>query len=134
VGGDLDTGVAGADHHEGAPGVALGLVAERVGQLDLPGDVVAQVQRLGDAPEPVRVLADTRDGQQLVHTAYRDHQAVVAQLEGLVLRRACLQPAVGQVHLLDLAQHAAHPGQLGGQRHRDSAGLQYTSCHLGQQR
>src|SRR5919108_392880 len=55
-------------------------VAARVGELDLPGDVVAQVQRLGDAPEPARVLGDPRDGQQLVHTACRDHQAVVSHL------------------------------------------------------
>ena len=50
-----------------------------VGQLDLADDVVAQVQRLGDAAEAVRVLGDAGDRQQLVDAADGEHQPVVGR-------------------------------------------------------
>src|SRR3712207_7250851 len=53
-----------SDHHEGHAGGALGGIVGDVGELDLPGHVVAQVQRLRDAPEAVGVLVDARDGQR----------------------------------------------------------------------
>lgn len=50
--GDLGAGVARADHDERDAGGALDGVVGLVGQLDLRGHVVAQVQCLGDAPKP----------------------------------------------------------------------------------
>ena len=85
VRGHLRAGVPGTDHDEGAARPPfLGIVA-RGGQRDLPGDVVAQVQRLGHAAESVCVLGDTRDGQQLVHAADGQHQPVVGELALLPL-------------------------------------------------
>lgn len=46
---DFRAGVAGADHHEGAARGPLARVFRGVGQFDLPGEVVPQVQRLGQA-------------------------------------------------------------------------------------
>lgn len=45
--------VAGPDHREGEPVRLLGRILGSVGQLDLPDDMVTQMQRLGDAPKPL---------------------------------------------------------------------------------
>ena len=78
--GDLGAGVARADHHEGAPRPALLGVGGHRGQLQLADDVVAQVTGLGYGAEPVRVVGDTRDRQQLVYAARGQDQPVVANL------------------------------------------------------
>ncbi len=49
------------------------------GQLKLSGDVVAQVDRLGEAAEPVRAFGHARDRQQLVHAARGQDQPVIAR-------------------------------------------------------
>src|ERR1700722_19040005 len=55
LGGHFGSGVAGADDDEGAAGLALGGIGGRGGQLKLADDVIAEVDGLGDAAEPVRV-------------------------------------------------------------------------------
>jgi hypothetical protein len=77
--GDLGAGVARADHDERDAGGALDGVVGLVGQLDLRGHVVAQVQRLGDAPKAVGVFVGSRYVQQLVDAADGEHEPVVAQ-------------------------------------------------------
>ena len=69
-------GVPGADDDEGQPRRALVGVVGVVGQLDLTGDVVTQVERLGDVAEAVGVLRDARDGQQLVDASGGQQDAV----------------------------------------------------------
>ena len=86
VRGDLGAGVAGADHHEGGAGLLLGRVLGLLGQLDLPDDVVVQVERLGQAAEAVGVLGHAGDGQQLVDAADGEHQPVVREPAAVALR------------------------------------------------
>jgi len=56
LGGHFGAGGAGADHHEGAPGLALCRVVAGVGELQLAEHVVAQVQGLGDVLESLGML------------------------------------------------------------------------------
>ena len=74
--GDLGARVAGPDDDESAPRVPFVGVGGRRGQLQLPGDVIAQVQRLGDPSEAVRVLGNPGDGEQLVDAARGEHQTI----------------------------------------------------------
>jgi hypothetical protein len=64
LGRHLGARVAGAHHHEGAARVPFGPIIRQAGQLDLAEQVIPQVHRLGQAPEPVRVVGHTGDGQQ----------------------------------------------------------------------
>ena len=63
--GDLGAGVTRADHHEGAPRRPLVGIGGHLGQLERAGDVVAQVDRFGDAAEPVRVRGSVGIGSSL---------------------------------------------------------------------
>jgi hypothetical protein len=99
--GHLGAGVAGAHHHEGRPRRPLGRVVAVVGQLVLPDDVVAQVERLGDVAEAVRVLGHAGHRQQLVDAAGGQQQLVVRQLAAGALRAEVRHPAAGQVDVLD---------------------------------
>jgi hypothetical protein len=78
--GQLSAGVSGADDDECATGVPLGPVVGQLGRLDVPDEVVAQVERLRDAPEAVRDAGHAGDRRQLVHAADRDDQAVVVHV------------------------------------------------------
>ena len=80
LGRDLGTGVTGANNYEGAARSAFHLVSGSGRQLELTDDVVAQVNGLGDAAEPVRVVGHARDGQQLVHAASGQDEPVKAGL------------------------------------------------------
>jgi hypothetical protein len=133
LGGQLGAGVAGADHDERAPGRPLERVVGQLGELDLPGDVIAQVERLRDASEAVCDLGDPGYRQQLVDAADSDHQAVVAEFPGLPLGRPQRQPPGLQVDATHLAEHARHPAKRGCQRHRHPAGIQDAGGHLWQQ-
>ena len=62
---DLGAGVAGADDHERAPGGALRRVVGRGRELDLPDDVVAQVERLGIPRKPCACSATPGIGRSL---------------------------------------------------------------------
>jgi hypothetical protein len=73
VRGDLGTGIARADDHEGAARRSLGGVGGQGGQLELADDVVAQVNGFADGPEPVRVVGDTRDGPLLRWSSTAQH-------------------------------------------------------------
>jgi hypothetical protein len=80
MGRDLGTGVTGANNYEGAPRPAFHLVSGSGSQLELTDDVVAQVNGLGDAAEPVRVIGHARDRQQLAHAASGQDEPVKAGL------------------------------------------------------
>ena len=72
----LDARVAAADEHEREPAPALGLVGSGRGQLELAEHVVSQVDRLGHALEPDRVLEQAGDRCGARHRAERDHEGV----------------------------------------------------------
>ncbi len=134
VGGHLGAGVSGADHHEGAPGGADLHVVLHGRELHLPGHVVAQVQRLRQPAEPVRVLGDPGDGQQFVDAAHAQHQPVVPEGARTALGVGVVDGAPVQVDVARLAEHQPHPVQGARQRHGDPAGLQDAGGDLGQQR
>jgi hypothetical protein len=69
-----------AAHHERAARGPLGRVGGDGRQLELADDLVAEVGGFADGAEPVRVVGDTRDRQQLVHAAGGQDEAVVADL------------------------------------------------------
>ncbi len=131
--GDLGAGVAGADHHEcAARGAGLGIVGGG-GQLDLAGDVVAQIEGLGQAPEAVRVLGDAGDGQQFVDAAGGEHQPVVAERALVALGVGVVHRTGVEVDAVGLAEHQFHLRQGAGEGDGDPAGLQDAGGHLGQQ-
>ena len=132
--GHLGAGVAGAHHDEGRPRRPLGLVVAAVGQLVLPDDVVAQVERLGDVAEAVRVLGDAGHRQQLVDAAGGQQQLVVRQLAPGALRAEVRHPAAGEVHILDRAEHQPYAGQGVRDGHGDPPRVEHAAGHLGQQR
>ena len=134
VRGDLGAGVPGADDGERAQRLALGRIVGGVGELDLLGEVVAQEHRLGDPAEPVRVLGDTRDREQLVDASGRDHQPVVADLAGPALGIGVPDRARVQIAAVDLAEDQPDVGQRVGDRHRHPARLEDAGGDLGQQR
>lgn len=130
---DLGAGVAGADHHEGAPcGAALRVVSAG-GELHLTGDVVTQVQGLGQAPEAVRVLGDPGDGQQLVDAADGEHEPVVGQCAAVALGAGVVHGPRVEVDAVGLAEH--QPDARQGPRQGDGhpARLQEPGRDLGQQ-
>src|SRR5262249_25170380 len=47
---------------------------------------IPQVQRLGQAPEPVRMVGHAGDGQQLVDAAQRDYEVIVADRPPVAFR------------------------------------------------
>ncbi len=61
--GHFGAGVAGTHHDESGPLQTFHRVVGGVGEFDLPGEVVPQVQRLRNAPEAVRVLGHARHRQ-----------------------------------------------------------------------
>ena len=129
----LGARVAGADHHEGAARVPLCPVLRKVRDLDLAEQVIAQVHRLGQAPETMRVIGHAGNGQQLVDAAQRDDQPVVADRPPVAFWIAHGQvPAIG-VDVGDGAQDMAHPA-AGGQWRRHGARVQDPGRHLWQQR
>ena len=132
--GDLGAGVARADDDERAPGGALGGVALVVRQLELPDDVVAQVEGLGDPAEAVRVLGDARDRQQLVHAAGGEHQPVVGQRAVVAVRAPVRDGAAADVDAVRAAQHDPDAGQRLGERDRHPPRVEDAPGHLGQQR
>ena len=103
-----------------------------VGQLDLPGHVVAQVQRLGDAPEAVGVFVDSRYGQQLVDAADGEHQPVVAAVAPASLGIDPAQTPCVEVDAVGLAEDQASAGQGLGQRDSHSARVDHPGGDLGQ--
>ncbi len=114
VGGDFGARVTGADHHEGAPrGTALRVVGGG-GELHLPRHVVAQVQRLGQPAEAVRVLGDTGDGQQLVDAADGEHQPVVRQRAAVALGVGVVHGVRVEVDAVGLAEHEPYVRQGAG--------------------
>ena len=134
LGGDLGTGVAGADHDEGAARLAFGRVGGHRGQLELADDVVPQVDRLGDAAEPVCVVGHAGDGQQLVHAARGQDDPVIAGLA-----RGAFRPGPGHDLLpgIDASHRAEHEPDLGHpaeQRDADVPRLDQTAHHLRHQR
>lgn len=133
VRGHLGPGVAGADHHERAPGDPLGRVVGGVGQLDLTNHVVVQEDRLRHAPEPVRVLGHAGQGQQLVDAADGEYEPVVAQLPVVALGRGEPDPTAAQVDPVHLADDHPYAGQGAGQRDGDPGRFQYARRDLGQQ-
>jgi hypothetical protein len=96
--------------------------------------VVAQVERLRDAAEAVRVLGDPGDRQQLVDAARGEHQAVVAQLAAAALGIRPADLPLREVDGVDLAEHEPHAGQRLGERHGDPARIEHPGGDLGQQR
>ena len=109
--GHLGAGVSRADDDEGEPGVSFGWVVRAVGQFDLADHVVAQVQRLGDAAETLRMFGDARDRQEFVHTAGRDQQPVVGQASSSPIRVAVGHSMLVHVHAARRAEHQIHPGR-----------------------
>jgi hypothetical protein len=134
LGRHLRTGVAGADHDERGAGRALGLVRGGVGHLDLPGDVVAQEQRLGDAAEAVGVFGDAGHRKQLVDAAGGDDQPVVTEAALAALRVEVGQRASVEVEAVHLAEDDLDSRQRPGQRDGDPPRLEDPGGHLGQQR
>ena len=134
LGRHLGARVAGADHHEGAARVPFGPIIGKVGQLDLAEQVIPQVHRFGQAPEPVRVIGHTGDGQELVDAAQRDHQLVVADRPPVAFRIGHGQLPAAGVDIGDRAQDVPHPAAGGSQRRRHRARVQDPSRHLRQQR
>jgi hypothetical protein len=109
VRGDFGAGVAGTDHHEGAARCSLGGVGGHRGQFELADDVVAQVGGFGGAAEPVRVVGDARDGQQLVHAARGQDEPVVAELADGALRACPAHHLLPGIDVVDRAEH--EPGR-----------------------
>ena len=134
LGRDLGAGVAGADDDEGAARLAFGRVGGHRGQLELADNVVPQVDRLGDAAEPVPVIRHTRNGQQLVHAARGQDEPVIAGLA-----RGAFRPGPGHDLLprIDISHRAEQEPDLGHpaeQRDADMPRLHQAGAHLGQQR
>lgn len=133
LGGDLGARVARADHHEGGARLPHGAVVGG-GEFYLAGDVVAQVQGLGQAPEAVGVLGDAGDRQQFVDAADGEDEPVVGQLAGFALGAGVPHEPLRQVDVVRLAEYDAHPRQRPGQGDGDPARLQDPGGHLGQER
>ncbi len=134
VRGDLGAGVPGADHDEGAPRGALPAVVGRGGQLHLARHVVAEVQRLRQPTEAVRVLGDARDGQQLVDAARGEHQPVEGQGALAALGPGVVHGVLVEVDAVGLAQHQPDVRQRAREGHGDAARLQDSGGDLRQQR
>ena len=130
--GHLGAGVARPDHDERAPGRAVGGLGR--GQLDLAHQVVAQVERLGDAAVAVRVVADAGDRQQPVDAAHGEHQPVVGGLAVVAVGVGPVHDAAVDVDPVDRRHHQLRPRQRPRQRHRDVPRLDDAGGHLGQQR
>jgi hypothetical protein len=134
LGRDLGTGVAGANNDEGAPGPALGLVSGPGGQLELTDDVVAQVNGLGDAAEPVRVTGHARDRQQLAHAARGQDEPVKPGPAGSAFRAGPGHDLLPDVDPGHRTEHEPGPGHPAEQRDADVPRLHQAGAHLGQQR
>jgi hypothetical protein len=132
--GDLGPGVAGADDHERAAGVALGLVVGDGGEFDLADDVVPQVERLGHAAEAVRVLGDAGDRQELVDAARGEDEPVVGELVVALLGVGVGDGTAVDVDLVHGAERQPDPRQRGRQRHGHPPGVDDRRRDLGQQR
>ena len=101
------------------------------GQLELAGDVVAQVHGLGDGAEPVRVVGDTRDRQQLVHAARGQDEPVVADLAGRPSGPAQLTIFCCEIDVVHRAEHEPRLAQPAGQRDQDVPRLQQPAATCG---
>jgi hypothetical protein len=132
--GDLGAGIARADHHECAPRPALLGIGRHRGQLQLTDDVVAQVAGLGYGAEPVRVVGDARDRQQLVYAARGQDQPVVTDLAGRALRTLPAHDLLPRIHVVHPAEHESRLAQPAGQRDKDVRRLDQPAAHLGHQR
>jgi hypothetical protein len=102
----------------------LGRVAAGISQLQLAEQVVAQVQRLGQAAEPVRMVGDPGDREQLVDAAHAEYQPVVGHGRAVTFRVDQLDLPGVEVDPIRRAEHQPDPGAGGGQRHRHPARLQ----------
>jgi hypothetical protein len=134
VGRDLGTGITGAGNHEGAARLAFRLVGGHRGPLALADNVVPQVDRLGDAAEPVRVIRHARNGQQLVHAARGQDEPVKAGLTGSAFRAGPghdLSPDVDMSHRAEHEPDLGHPAE---QRDADMPRLDQPAHHLRHQR
>ena len=130
---DLGAGVTGADHHKGAAGFPFG-VAAAGGQLELAQEVVTKVERLGDAAEPVAVLGDAGNGQQLVDAARGEQQPVVGHDAAIALGPDHADPPAAEIDLFRCADQQPGSGAGIWQRHGHPARIQHAAGHLGQQR
>ena len=134
LGGDLRSGIPGAHHDEGAPGLPFRAIIADLRQLELTQQMITQVHGLGDAPEPVGVPGHPRDGQQLVDAARRKQQAVVSGRPAAALGVGELDPTARQVDPVHGAEQQPGAGAGGAQRHGHPARIQDPRRHLGQQR
>ena len=132
--GDLGTGVARADDDERGAGLALLRIGGHGAQLELADGVVVQVHRLGDAAEPVRVVGEAGDGQQLVHAARGQDEPVVAELPAGALAARPVHHLLLRVDMVHRAQHEPHLAQPPGQRDPDMGLLQQPTAQLRHQR
>ncbi len=105
----------------------------RIGRLKLPKNVIAEVDRVREIPEAVRVLGEPGHGQCAGDRSQREHQALVADLDRAVDRVDCHSPALGveRGHATDdqLRVRAHHP-----KRDDDVPRLEHARGGLGQQR
>jgi hypothetical protein len=102
LGDNLGAGVAGAADDDREPGRRLAKIVAGVRELDLPGQVIAHIQRLGMPWSRARA-GPRADRRQLVQAAGGQHQPVVWQPAAATLRIGVRDPAAVQ---LDLAIHA----------------------------
>ncbi len=86
------------------------------------------------ASEPVRVVGDTRDRQQLVHAARGQDEPVVADLVGYALRARPAHHFLLGIDMVHRAEHEPHLAQSAGQLDTDVSRLDHLACHLGHQR
>ena len=134
LGGHFGAGGAGADHHEGAPGLALGRVVAGVGELQLPEYVVAQIQGLGDIVESLGLLQDPGDRQGPGYAAWRQNQPVPAKFAALPVGACHGEGAVGEVGADGVARDVAGAPQRARQGDRDVARIDSSGADLRQQR
>jgi hypothetical protein len=93
--------------------------------------VIAQVERLGDITEAVRVFGDPWDGEQFVHASRRHDEPVEVHVVFAALR---IHPddALGRaVDVRDLAEHEPDVGQSIREGDTNASWFQGARCHLG---
>jgi len=96
--------------------------------------VVAQVQRLGDPAEAVRVVGHAGDRQQLVDAAGGEDEPVEREVAGPSLGIDPLDALRRYVHPGHRAQDQPRAGQPIRERDADAPRLEVAAAHLGQQR
>jgi hypothetical protein len=129
----LEPGESTADDNERAEARAGVSVVGRIRELQLPQDALAEVDRLSDRLEAVRVLVDAGDAKRPGDRAWVEHEAIPPDLEFIAVGTADSAGLRIDVDRRDVPQHDRRGRQRRGERGGDASRVDHASDDIRQQ-